>query len=86
MLSGSLPTETVETPTRGVDEADDEDLDALRRELRRRERERDALVRRYERLLAERDERIAELRAARPDRTLRGCLRARLRSLLKTRR
>jgi hypothetical protein len=40
----------------------DRDREDFRRELERRERARAELVRRYERLLAERDERIEELR------------------------
>jgi molybdopterin converting factor small subunit len=75
MLSGSLPTGTVSTPDRRVRETADTDAvvesvdntdettDALRDELKRREREHRDVVRRYERLLDERDERIADLRS-----------------------
>jgi hypothetical protein len=73
MLSGDLPTGTVEPPDRRTDEIADtsDDEDVLRRELRRRERERRELVVRYERLLDERDERIAELRSEESTQTLR---------------
>jgi hypothetical protein len=73
MSSGDIPVGTVETLDRRASEADD-DLDALRRERRRHERERRELVRRYERLLDERDERIDELRESAPRRTLRNRL------------